>query len=122
MKYGCHVDLEEGQEPDNCVLDGGDVEHCFYAKTYGENARQKCKEWKPIKFQKQEPTGIEAMVCQDIADRQALGIQKYKTTLADNPLELKEWLEHQYLELLDAALYCKRAIVQIETTKESKHE
>ena len=67
-----------------------------------------------------EATGIEAMVCKDIADRQALGIQKYKTTLADNPLELKEWLEHQYQELLDAALYCKRAIVQIETNEESK--
>lgn len=49
-----------------------------------------------------------------------MGIQKYGTTLADNPLELKEWLEHQYLELLDAALYCKRAIVQIETNEELK--
>jgi hypothetical protein len=65
-----------------------------------------------------KPTGIEAIVCQDIADRQALGINKYGTTLADNPLELKEWLEHQYLELLDAALYCKRAIVQIENTEQ----
>jgi hypothetical protein len=65
------------------------------------------------------PSGIEALMCVDIAKRQELGIKKYGTTLADNPLELKEWLEHQYQELLDAALYCKRAIVQIEN-KESK--
>lgn len=59
-------------------------------------------------------TGIEALVCADIAERQKLGLAKYGTTLADNQLELKEWLVHQYQELLDAALYCKRAIVQIE--------
>jgi len=113
MKYGCYVDLEEGQEPDNCVLDGGNIEHCFYAKTYGENARQKCKEWKPIKFQKQKTTGIEAMVCKDIADRQNKGIAKYGTTVQDNPLELKEWLQHGYEEALDMAIYLKRAIEEL---------
>jgi hypothetical protein len=87
-----------------------------------QNSRQQTGiyiNWELIKRTK--PTGIEAMVCADIAERQKLGLAKYNTTLADNPLVLKEWLEHQYLELLDAALYCKRAIVQIET-KESKHE
>ena len=63
------------------------------------------------------PTGIEALVCQDIAERQQLGIAKYGTTLADNPLTLREWLEHQYFELLDAALYCKRAIKEIDDAK-----
>lgn len=89
---------------------------------------EKCKpclqSWKMTEifsnWEKFEPTGIEAMVCKDIASRQAVGIMKYGTTLADNPLVLKEWLEHQYQELLDAALYCKRAIVQIETNEESK--
>jgi hypothetical protein len=35
-------------------------------------------------------TGIEAMVCTDIANRQAIGINKYKTTVAANPLALRE--------------------------------
>lgn len=64
------------------------------------------------------PTGIEAIVCADIAARQQFGLGKYKTTLADNPLELREWLQHQYLELLDAALYCRRAIAEIDATKD----
>lgn len=58
---------------------------------------------------------IEAMVAEDIYDRQSRGIAKYGMTVADNPLSLKEWLQHQYEELLDAAVYCKRAIVEIES-------
>lgn len=54
------------------------------------------------------------MVITDIANRQAFGINKYKTTVADNPLVLREWLEHQYLELLDAAIYCRRAMLEID--------
>lgn len=42
------------------------------------------------------PTGIEAMVCDDITKRQQLGIQKYGTTVADNPLTHVEWLQHAY--------------------------
>lgn len=60
------------------------------------------------------PTGIEALVCQDIAERQRFGIAKYRVTLDDNPLPLRDWLQHQYEELLDAALYCKRAIKEID--------
>lgn len=47
-KYACHIDLE-GQEPDNCVLDGGDPDACFYTRVHGQAGRQKCGEWKPIK-------------------------------------------------------------------------
>jgi hypothetical protein len=61
-----------------------------------------------------KPTGIEAIVCKDIAARQQLGINKYGTTVADNNLSLREWLEHQYEELLDAAVYCRRAIAEID--------
>ena len=61
-----------------------------------------------------KPTGIEAIVCEDIANRQQLGINKYGTTVADNNLSLREWLEHQYEELLDAAVYCRRAIAEID--------
>ena len=57
---------------------------------------------------------IEAMVVNDILQRQVKGIAKYGQTVAQNPLDLKEWLQHQYEELLDAAIYCKRAIVEID--------
>ena len=56
----------------------------------------------------------EQEVIKDILSRQSLGVKKYGTTLANNPLELREWLEHQYQELLDAALYCKRAIQEMD--------
>ena len=61
-----------------------------------------------------EPHGIEAIVCQDIAKRQATGMNKYGISVADNPLLLKAWLQHQYEELLDAAIYCRRAIAELE--------
>ena len=53
-------------------------------------------------------------VRKDLLDRSELGIKKYKTTLDKNELPLKDWLNHQYEELLDAALYAKRAIKEIE--------
>jgi hypothetical protein len=58
--------------------------------------------------------GTEAEVCADIARRQAMGINKYGTTVRDNELTLKQWMQHQYEELLDAAIYCKRAIEELE--------
>ena len=61
-----------------------------------------------------QPVGIEAQVCQDIAQRQARGIAKYGTTVADNPLPLRAWLQHQYEELLDAAIYARRAIEELD--------
>jgi len=60
-------------------------------------------------------TGIELTVIQDIARRQQLGIAKYGQTVADNPLVLREWLLHQYEELLDAAVYVKRSIAEIDS-------
>lgn len=58
--------------------------------------------------------GTEAEVCNDIAQRQQKGILKYGTTVRENPLELRQWLQHQYEELLDAAVYCKRAIEELD--------
>ena len=60
------------------------------------------------------PQGTEANVCSDIARRQLMGINKYGTTVARNPLELKCWLQHAYEETLDKAIYLKRAIEEIE--------
>ncbi len=60
------------------------------------------------------PTGIEKEVCEDIAVRQEKGRNKYGMTVAENPAELKEWLQHAYEETLDKAIYLKRAIREIE--------
>ena len=49
--------------------------------------------------------GTEASVCKDIAIRQQIGIAKYGVTVSNNNLTLKQWLNHQYEELLDAAIY-----------------
>ena len=67
------------------------------------------------------PEGIEAEVCADIARRQQMGINKYGTTIAENRLSLRCWLTHQYEELLDAAIYCKRAIAEIDAQEARKH-
>ena len=58
--------------------------------------------------------GTEARVIRDIADRQQFGIAKYKTTVEKSQLTVRKWLEHQYQELLDAAIYCRRAMEEID--------
>lgn len=60
-------------------------------------------------------SGIESAVCKDIADRQAKGISKYGTTVSANPLPLRAWLQHAYEEHLDAAIYLRRAIAEIDS-------
>lgn len=65
------------------------------------------------------PTGIEKSVCDDIAARQLHGINKYGTTVAENPLNLKQWLNHAYEEALDQAIYLKRAIAEIDKSANS---
>lgn len=61
-----------------------------------------------------QPTGTEARVCADIARRQQLGVAKYGTTVEANPLATRAWLQHFYEELLDAAVYCRRCIEDID--------
>jgi len=63
-------------------------------------------------------TDTESAVCFDILERQRKGIAKYGCTVATNPLELRQWLQHQYEELLDAAVYCKRAMQSIDAQKD----
>ncbi|GAB2471990.1 hypothetical protein GCM10027082_24380 [Comamonas humi] len=62
----------------------------------------------------QAATGIEALVCADIARRQEFGLGKYGTTVAENPLELRAWLQHLYEEQLDACVYTRRAIEELD--------
>ena len=66
--------------------------------------------------------GVEAEVCADIARRQALGKNKYGTTVAENPLSLRAWLVHAFEEALDQAIYLKRAIAEIDAQEEIKNE
>ena len=63
------------------------------------------------------PTGVEAEVCALIASRQRAGIAKYGMTVADNPLALRDWLQHALEELLDQAVYIKRAINELDNRK-----
>ncbi len=65
-----------------------------------------------------EVVGTECDVCFDIARRQQLGIKKYGTTVAANPLTHQQWLQHAYEEALDLAVYLKRTIQELE--KENK--
>lgn len=59
----------------------------------------------------------ELEVCNDIASRQIKGVAKYGVTVAKNPLELKDWLQHAYEECLDQAVYLKRAMREMENEK-----
>ena len=58
-------------------------------------------------------TGIEALVCQDIARRQKLGLAKYGVSLEQNPLGLLSWLQHSYEEKVDDLLYTRRAMEEV---------
>jgi hypothetical protein len=71
--------------------------------------------WNRDKLSRQagEASGVEASVCADIAERQKKGIAKYGVTVAENPLELREWLQHAYEECLDQAVYLKRAMAEL---------
>lgn len=58
--------------------------------------------------------GTEGRVCRDIAQRQLFGKQKYGTTVEQNNLTLREWLQHAYEECLDQAIYLKRSIEELD--------
>ena|SRR5690606_1708815 len=44
--YGCHCDLEEGMQPDGCVIDSGERHHCIYAKDI--SIKEQCEYWRVI--------------------------------------------------------------------------
>ena len=88
-----------------------DVKYCPVCDHYtkGQDNCYYCKRF----FAPSQVTGTEAEVCADIAKRQSLGIAKYGTTVADNPLTLEQWLQHAYEECLDQAVYLKRAMAEL---------
>ena len=62
-------------------------------------------------------SGTELRVCQLIAERQMRGIEKYGTTVSDNPLPLRAWLRHALEECLDQAIYLQRAIEELDNVE-----
>lgn len=63
-----------------------------------------------LRQQQNAASGTEAAVCADIVQRQQRGVAKYGVTVADNPLALRDWLQHAYEECLDQAVYLRRAM------------
>lgn len=45
-RYGCHCDLDEGMEPDGCVIDSGERHNCIYAKDI--SVKEQCEYWRVI--------------------------------------------------------------------------
>ena len=45
-----------------------------------------------------------------LLDRSIVGLQKYGTTVNDNPLSRKQWLQHALEEALDLANYLQKLI------------
>lgn len=46
IRWGCHVDLDPGQQPDECVISSDKHSQCVYARK-GMRPEQ-CEYWKPI--------------------------------------------------------------------------
>lgn len=60
------------------------------------------------------PDSVVEDVREMLLQRSKVGLKKYGKTTADNSLELKAWLNHALEEVLDQAVYLRRAIVEIE--------
>lgn len=50
VKYGCHCDLDEGQEPGSCVFDTGEISDCVEAEILQKQGKGRlcCKYWKAV--------------------------------------------------------------------------
>ena len=61
-----------------------------------------------------ETSKVLESVINDMTDREKVGISKYGTTLDRNDLSQRQWMQHHYEELLDAALYVKKQIMMLD--------
>jgi predicted HAD superfamily Cof-like phosphohydrolase len=75
-----------------------------------------------LKAPRPTPTGTEFEVCQDITRRQSMGVAKYGTIVKDNPLSLRQWLNHAYEEGLDKVIYLKRAMDELADAEDNVRE
>jgi len=112
FRVGKNKDRDKLYNESYLVSEG--VENYMVAGNIYETNKQEIIQMNPAPI---TPQGTEAAVCADIARRQLMGINKYGTTVAQNPLELKQWLQHAYEETLDKAVYLKRAIEEMEKNK-----
>jgi len=107
--FGCHIDLSPGEKPDACVLDTGKHADCFYAKRFGQAAREKCGEWKPISFAEnvsneggdKEPDALH-LAAVDLARKQAARIAELEARLAS--LQNPSVLNPREIELIDGMI------------------
>jgi hypothetical protein len=60
---------------------------------------------------------IEDRVVAKIQQRAEKGFQKYGTTMERTDLDLRAWLIHLQEELMDAAVYAERLIVELDNGK-----
>jgi spore coat protein CotF len=51
----------------------------------------------------------ESLVAGDILTRQQHGLNKYGVSVANNSLNLRQWLQHAYEETLDKAVYLRHS-------------
>lgn len=49
-----------------------------------------------------------------LLQRSVVGLSKYGCTTIDNPLTLRQWLQHALEETLDKAMYLQAAITTID--------
>lgn len=64
----------------------------------------------PMANDKTNPDEVEELVMADIIRRREFGREKYKTTMERTDIDLRGWLQHRYEEILDDAIYTRRAI------------
>ena len=61
---------------------------------------------------------IYQQIISDLEKREAMGIEKYGTSVDDAMLTQKQWMQHAYEEALDFAVYLKKMMSQIDDKKE----
>jgi hypothetical protein len=60
----------------------------------------------------------ETLLIKMFVERKAMGMSKYKTSVADNPLTLRQWLMHSLEEKMDDCVYMLRAIQEIDAKQD----
>lgn len=63
------------------------------------------------------PSATLTAVMDDLKLREMRGLGKYYTTVDRSDLTLEDWLQHAYEEVLDEAMYLKRALIKIREGK-----
>ena len=76
-------------------------------------------EWGDYASSQNENSNTLNEVISDMVAREKLGLKKYGTTIDREDYSLKDWLQNAMEEHMDAVLYLKRAIIEID--KKSKN-